>query len=437
VRYPSTKMSTLAGKTIALCVTGSIAAYKAVEVARLLVKRGATVLPVLTPSATKFVGAVTFSGITGQEARVDMWDASYAGEMHVHIADRADAIVIAPATADTLAKLAHGRADDLVSALALVARGPLVIAPAMHPRMWHHAATSANVEALARRGDVHFAGPVRGEVASGDVGVGRMSDPEAIVLELERTIAGRSAHAALARAPMRPRDLAGRHIVVTAGPTYEALDPVRFLGNRSSGTMGFAIAEACMERGARVTLICGPVSLTTPAGVVRVDITSAIELQAALDKVLGASLEGADALVMSAAVADYRPRDPKSDKMKKVGGGSLTLELIENPDVLATVGARRAGSLPVLVGFALETGSDAEILAYAKKKLAEKRVDLIVANPASEAIGTASNRATFVEPRAVEPQGTLEKAELAARLAAWIAKALAQGTRVTVPTIVS
>ncbi len=422
----------LSGKTIALCVTGSIAAYKAVEVARLLVKRGANVLPVLTPSATKFVGGVTFAGITANEARVDMWDASYpgalsstrpafgGGEMHVHIAEQADAICVVPATADTLAKLATGRADDLVSALVLCAKSPIVLAPAMHPRMWTHAATRANVAVLAAREGVRFAGPVSGAVASGHVGMGRMMEPEDVVREIERALGVEA----------MPMDLVGRHVVVTAGPTHEPLDPVRYLGNRSSGKMGFAIARACVARGARVTLVAGPVSLATPNGVTRVDVGTALEMQAAVDVALGGqALDGADALVMTAAVADFRPAAPSMQKLKKSGGAVPQIALTENPDVLAAIGARRAAKAnvgsankrPVLVGFALETGSDAELVAYAQKKLAAKGVDMIVANHAAEALGTETNRVIFVDGTGASPLEAMSKDALAVRIAAWIA----------------
>ena len=286
--------------TIALAVTGSIAAYKAVEVARLLRKSGVKVLPLMTASASRFVGPVTLSGICGEAVATDMWDPSFPGELHVSIAERADAILIVPATADVLARLASGRADDLVTATALCARGPVIVAPAMHPRMWQHPATQANVAVLRER--VRFVGPVHGPVASGDVGMGRLADPGAIV------------EAALAAiAPRGGSDLAGKLIVVTAGPTFEPIDPVRFLGNRSSGQMGFSIAGRAAARGARVILVAGPVSLATPHGVDRRDVQTTTEMGAALD----AALPGADALIMAAAVADFRPSVTSATKLKK------------------------------------------------------------------------------------------------------------------------
>lgn len=379
----------LDGKTIALAVTGSIAAYKAVEVARLLVKSGAKVLPMMTMSGARFVGPVTLAGICGAPVATDMWDPDYPGEKHVDLASRADVLAIVPATADLLARLAHGRADDLVTATALCARGPVVVAPAMHPRMWDHPATRESVATLARHGRVTFVGPVDGPVASGESGMGRLADPQVIA-------------AAIAQAVLAPsRDLVGRHVVVTAGPTYERVDPVRFLGNRSSGKMGFALAARAAARGARVTLVAGPVSLATPPGVTaRIDVESAAQLSAALDEVLGTSLAGADVLVMAAAVADFRPSQTSAVKIKKAGGDDApVLTLAKNPDILAALGARRGEgqAAPLLVGFALETGDDAEVLAYARKKLTEKKVDVIVANAAHASLGHDTNRLAIVE----------------------------------------
>jgi phosphopantothenoylcysteine decarboxylase/phosphopantothenate--cysteine ligase len=390
----------LHGRTIALAITGSIAAYKSVEVARLLVKAGARVVPVMTASAAKFVGPITLSGICGEAVAVDMWDPAFSGERHVAIAERVDAIVIAPATADLLARLAEGRADDLVAALALCARDvPVLVAPAMHPRMWSHPATQANVEELTRQGRVHFVGPVFGPVASGDVGLGRMSEPQAIADAMETALA--------------PRDLDGARIVVSAGPTLEDLDPVRFLGNRSSGKMGFAIAERAAVRGARVTLVAGPVSLETPRGVRRVDVRGAVEMKSALWDALGADLAGADALVMAAAVADYRPAEASPTKLKKEGD-TASIALVKNPDLLAEIGAARdARQRPVLVGFALETQEGEGLVAYARGKLTAKRCDFIVANVAKDALGGDDNRATLVSAAGADVLRPMTKRALA------------------------
>ena len=372
------------GRVVALCLTGGIAAYKAVVVARLLVQRGLTVQPVMTASAARFVGKVTLSGICGRAVLDDMWDPRFAGESHVAIADEVDAIAIVPATADVLARLAEGRADDLVAALALVARSPVVVAPAMHPRMWAHPSTRRNVATLRGDGRITFVGPVDGVVASGDVGIGRMAEPDVIADAIV---------AALDRGGMR-RDLEGRHVVVTAGPTLEDLDPVRFLGNRSSGKMGFAVAAAAAARGARVTLVAGPVQLPTPSGVDRVDVRSALDMEAALDRALGDDLGRADALVMAAAVADHRPAAVSTTKSKKRVGGRITLELVENPDLLAGIGARRTGPTPVLVGFAVETD---DLVGHARAKLASKKVDLVCANLAAHGFGGDDDRVVIVD----------------------------------------
>jgi phosphopantothenoylcysteine decarboxylase/phosphopantothenate--cysteine ligase len=384
--------------TIALCVTGSIAAYKAVEVARLLRKDGVTVLPVMTPSALRFVGVATFAGITGEPAITDMWDAQLAGEIHVRLAERADVVAIVPATADVLARLAHGRADDLVTALVLCARGPVVAAPAMHPRMWEHPATQRNVAELGAQKRVTLIGPVNGEVASGDVGMGRMADPEAI--------------AAAIAAAFTARDLAGVRVVVTAGPTLEDIDPVRFIGNRSSGRMGFAVAQRAAARGAHVTLIAGPGSLPSPHGVHRVDVRGTAAMREALWHALGPDLTRADVLVMAAAVADYRPAESSPTKMKK-GAEGVALELVRNPDLLAEIGGARVGERPVLVGFAVETEGGEALISSARRKLAAKRLDFVVANLAAESFGRADNRATLVSGAAVEALPALSKVSLA------------------------
>jgi phosphopantothenoylcysteine decarboxylase/phosphopantothenate--cysteine ligase len=413
----------VAGRTVALCVTGSIAAYKAVEVARLLVKAGAKVLPVMTQSAARFLGPVTLAGICGEPVATDMWDSSFAGEMHVQIADRADVIAVVPATADVLARFAQGRADDLVAALALVAKGPLLAAPAMHPRMWDHPSTRANVAALAAQGRVTLVGPVRGEVASGDVGVGRMAEPAAIVA----AIAG--SFDAKVDAKPAGRDLAGRRLVVTAGPTLEDIDPVRFLGNRSSGKMGFAVADRAAARGAEVTLIAGPVHLPTPPAVKRVDVRGALEMRTALWEALGSDLGGADALVMAAAVADHRPAQVAAQKIKK-GDHPEAIALVKNPDLLGEVGAVReargggATKKPVLVGFAVETAGPEALADYARRKLVEKKVDLVVANAAADSFGREDNRVALVTAGGVETLPPAAKASLAdailARVKVWL-----------------
>ncbi|MDP9000859.1 MAG: bifunctional phosphopantothenoylcysteine decarboxylase/phosphopantothenate--cysteine ligase CoaBC [Myxococcota bacterium] len=395
-QFPSPR--TLRGRTIALCITGSIAAYKSVELARLLRKRGASVLPVMTASATHFVGSATLAGITGESVALDMWDTALPGEVHVRLAERADLVAIVPATADVLARLAHGRADDLVTALALCARGPVLAAPAMHPRMWEHPATRRNVSDIGEQKRVTLVGPVNGEVASGDVGWGRMAEPETIVEAI-----------ALA---LSDRDLAGIRLVITAGPTLEDIDPVRFIGNRSTGRMGFAVAERAAARGADVTLIAGPTHLASPQGMHRVDVRDAASMRTALWQALGSDLSGADALVMAAAVADYRPAENSRTKVKK-GEDRAVVELVKNPDLLGEIGALRAHNRPVLVGFAVETEGGDALIASARRKLAVKRVDLVVGNLASEAFGRDDNHATLVTEGAVQSLPVLSKVSLA------------------------
>lgn len=397
----------LAGRTVALAVTGSIAAYKAVQVARLCVQAGAKVLPLMTASATRFVGPVTLAGICGEPVHTDMWDAQFEGELHVAIASRADVLVIVPATADVLARLATGRADDLVTATALCARGPVLVAPAMHPNMWTHPAVARNVRELREQGRVSFVGPVDGVVASGESGVGRMAEPEAIVRAIADAL-GEGDEGTAAR-----RDLVGKRIVVTAGPTYEAIDPVRFLGNRSSGKMGFSIAARAAERGAEVVLVAGPTALETPPGVRRRNIESTEELRHALDDELGANVDGADVLVMAAAVADFRPAEASATKIKKREGEPNVVALVRNPDLLSDIGHRRRGARPVLVGFALETGDDATVLAYAQSKLTAKKVDFVVANAAHESLGRETNRIAFVGADGAGPFLSGDKTALA------------------------
>lgn len=382
--------------SVVLAVSGSIAAYKAVEVARRLIERGLRVRPIMTRAATRFLGPATLAGICGEPVATDMFDAP--GELHVELGATADVIALVPATADLIAALAQGRADDLVRATALSARGPIVAAPAMHPRMWSHPATQRNLATLAGDGRVRLVGPVEGPVASGDVGLGRMAEPAAI--------------AAAIAASLDDDDLRGRRIVVSAGPTVEDVDPARFLSNRSSGKMGFALAERAVARGAAVTLVAGPVALPTPFGVSpRVDVRSAVQMREALAE----ALEGADALIMTAAVADYRPAEVRTDKLKR-DRDDLTLTLTKNPDVIAEIGARRRGPSPFLVAFALETLVGEALVAAARDKLARKQVDLVVANPAAEAFEGDTNRAILVTADAAESLPTLEKRALADRI---------------------
>jgi phosphopantothenoylcysteine decarboxylase/phosphopantothenate--cysteine ligase len=390
--------SVIAGKTIVLGVTGSIAAFKAAALARLLVKDGALVEVVLTERAKEFVGVATFAGISSRPASHSMFDPRSAGETHVSLTSRADLIVIAPATADVLSRLAHGRADDLLTATALCARSPLVVAPAMHPAMWSHPATQRNVDLLRRDGRVTFVGPEQGEVASGEQGEGRMSEPERIVAAIRRTLSR--------------QDLLGRHIVVTAGPTVEDVDPVRFITNRSSGKMGYALAERAAQRGARVTLISGPVNLSPPDNVQLIQIRSAVEMQKALDLALGSDLANADALVMAAAVADYRVAEVATSKLKREDD-RVTLNLVKNPDLLAEIGRKRKAVTPILVGFAVETTDDQALIERAREKLRRKCVDVVVANHAEQSLGRDDNRVWLVTNTEAELVATAPKVVVA------------------------
>jgi phosphopantothenoylcysteine decarboxylase/phosphopantothenate--cysteine ligase len=383
----------LHGETVLLVVGGGIAAYKSATLARELLRLGATVETVLTPSATRFITPLTFAGITGRAAHTELWDPGFSGERHIDLSTRCGLTVVAPATANLLARMAQGLADDLATTTLLAARGPVLVAPAMHPRMWEHPATQQNIALLRARGGI-VVGPVDGPLASGESGMGRMAEPA----EIARA-------AANARVP---QDLAGLRVVITAGPTYEALDPVRFLGNRSSGRMGYALAEVAAARGACVTLVSGPSNLDPPAGVAVHRVRSAREMRDAVF----AQMASADAVIMSAAVADYRPAEVATEKIKK-GDGTLTLTLVKNPDILAELGAARTGPAPVLVGFAVETR---ELVAYAREKLARKRCDLVVANLAADGFEGDDNVATLVSADAVFPLERMSKRALAGRI---------------------
>lgn len=417
----------MVGRRITLCVGGSIAAYKAAALARLLLGSGAVVQVVMTRSAQRFIGRATLSGLTGRPVHVDMFRSP--GELHIELARDSDLIVVAPATADLLARVAHGRADDLVTATLLCARCPVLVAPAMHPHMWGHPLTRSNVERLEGLAGWRILGPAFGEVASGETGVGRMLEPAEIAAAIAAELTSPAAGDGLAMSSGRVgRDhsasLGGRHVVVTAGPTLEDLDPVRSLTNRSSGKMGFAIARSAARRGARVTLISGPVALSTPVGVERVNVRSALDMQAALADVLGEGLQGADALVMCAAVADYRPRTTSPGKLKR-SSAPLSLELVPNPDLLAELGQRRSGGTPLLLGFAVETETGERLVAAAREKLNRKHVDAIVANAASDALGTDDTKAMLVTADAEQALGPASKSDVGEQIVSWLASRLA------------
>ena len=354
----------LQGQRILLCVGGGIAAYKALELVRRLRDAGATVQVAMTAGAQHFVTALSFQALSGHPARTSLWDEGAEQAMgHLELARWADRIVVAPATADLLARLAHGQADDLVTTLCLASTAPLAVAPAMNHRMWQHPATVANMALLRSRG-VQVIGPEDGPLAEGESGPGRLSEPDAIVAALAT---------GAATASPGPGLLQGLKVVVSAGPTYEDLDPVRYLGNRSSGKMGFALAAAAARQGARVLLVAGPVQLPTPAGVQRVDVRSAAQMRQAVAAALPA-----DVYIGAAAVADYTPRTYSSNKIKKTGAGqALAVDLVRTVDILAEVADRADAGLKLVVGFAAETDNVAQ---YARQKLVAKRLDLIVAN---------------------------------------------------------
>lgn len=345
----------LAGKHILLGVSGGIAAYKSAYLARLLRERGADVQVLMTRAATRFVGPETFSALTGHAVPTELFDAPETVG-HVRLAHRADAAIVAPATANVLAKLAVGMADDLLTATLLEFRGPLLVAPAMHTGMHDAPSTQANLETLRARG-VRVVGPASGPLAAGDEGLGRMAEPDEIATALEDLLAGTG-------------DLGGRHVVVTAGPTHEPIDAVRFLGNRSSGRMGFALAREAARRGAVVTLVTGPTHIEDPRGVATVRVETAEEMRTAVLDVW----EDADAVIKAAAVADFRPKAPAPGKIKKeLGAPEVHLE--PTPDILAELGEGKGAR--VLVGFAAETENLEE---SGRTKLRQKRLDLIVVN---------------------------------------------------------
>ncbi len=401
-----TPLTGLADRRILLGVTGSIAAYKAPIILRQLVHAGAHVKVILTDSAQRFVGEQTFSGF-GAEVYQSMWDAG--GELHVSLAHWAELILVAPATADTLARFACGRCDDLLLATLLCADRPVCVAPAMHPTMWNAPATRLNAQRLFERG-VHFLGPVEGEVASGETGLGRMQEPSAIAYGLARLL-------------QSSRVLGGRRVVITAGPTVEALDPVRSLSNASSGKMGYALAEVALDLGADVTLVSGPVSLTPPAGAHLISVRSALEMQDALWQCVGPNLSEADAVIMTAAVSDYRPESTSQDKLKRKSD-SLTLRLVANPDIIAQLGQRRSTLRPVLVAFALETAEGDALVSLGRSKLIDKRVDLVVANRASESLGSDNAQVLLVSPVDCISLDQMTKPQIARHILGWVAQRL-------------
>jgi phosphopantothenoylcysteine decarboxylase / phosphopantothenate---cysteine ligase len=346
-------------KRILLGVTGGIAAYKSPDLVRRLREQGAEVQVVLTSGAREFVTPMTFQAVSGRDVRSDLWDPEAEKAMsHIELARWADFILIAPATADFIARLATGQADDLLTTLCLASGAPIALAPAMNRLMWSNPATQANVNTLKSRG-IHVWGPGEGDQACGEVGAGRMLEPTQLAAFVTNAVA-----------PTGP--LAGKRVLLTAGPTRERIDPVRFISNRSSGKMGFAVAAAARELGAEVTIVAGPVNLATPPGIKRVDVESAADM---LNAVL-ANLDGTDIFIATAAVADYRPANPVECKIKKTSE-SMDIKMERTVDILATVAARHGAARPFVVGFAAETDS---VEQYARQKLLKKNLDMIAAN---------------------------------------------------------
>ena len=390
-------MTVLKGRRIVLGVSGGIAAYKAAELVRLLVKAGADVHVVLSEGGARFVTPVTFQALSGNTVWTDLWDARMPNNMaHIDLGRDADAILVAPATADFIARLAQGRADDLLTTLCLARDVPLIVAPAMNRQMWESPPTQRNV-ALLRGDGVTVFGPATGEQACGEVGMGRMLEPEELLERLEGFFV--------------PKVLAGRKVVMTAGPTFEAIDPVRGITNISSGKMGYALARACAQAGAEVVLVSGPVSLAVPADVRCVPVASALQMRAAVL----AALPGAQVFIGVAAVADYRPLTTAEHKLKKTSD-TLTVALTPNPDILAEVAARE--DAPFCVGFAAESR---DLDAYAEGKRRNKRLPMLVGNLVSDGMGGDDNTVILYDDAGRHPLPRAAKAEVARGIVAHLA----------------
>lgn len=398
----------LVGKRVLLILSGGIAAYKSLDLIRRLRERGARVIPVMTEGATQFVTPLAVGALAAAPVYTELFSREDEQDVgHIRLARDCDLIVIAPATADLMAKMAHGLADDLASTVLLATDRPVLVAPAMNPRMWAHPATLRNVAQLKADG-LHFIGPMAGEMAEkGEAGLGRMAEPLQIVDAVERLLDD------------RPKPLAGRKVIVTSGPTHEPIDPVRYIANRSSGRQGHAIAAALAALGAEVTLVSGPVTIPDPAGVTVLPVERAEEMRDAVLSVLPA-----DAAVMVAAVADWRVASASDQKIKKQAGeGPVTLQLTENPDILKTVG-HHPQRPKLVIGFAAETQN---VEDNGRAKLARKGADLIVANdvsPETGIMGGARNRVTIISSAGIEAWPDLSKDEVAARLAALVAERL-------------
>jgi phosphopantothenoylcysteine decarboxylase/phosphopantothenate--cysteine ligase len=404
-------MSAITSLKVLLGVTGGIAAYKSAELVRRLREQGVEVQVVMTQGAQHFVGAATFQALSGRPVRTDLWDAAAEAAMgHIELARWADRIVIAPASADFLARLAHGMANDLLTTLCLATDAPIAVAPAMNRLMWANAATQANVATLRERG-ITIIGPAEGEQACGETGAGRMVEPADILA------------AVLAREPGQPGALAGRKVLVTAGPTRERIDPVRFITNRSSGKMGYAVAEAARDAGAEVVIVSGPVNVPTPAGVRRIDVETAEQMMNAVRE----QLPGTHIFIAAAAVSDYRPVQAAAEKIKKTSD-SLMIAMSRTTDILATVAA--GTPRPFVVGFAAETQN---VERNALAKLEGKRLDMIAANQVGDglAFDCDDNALTVYWPGGKRELARASKRAVAAGLVSAIAERFASDERVT------
>ena len=411
-------VSPVAGKRILLIIGGGIAAYKTLELIRRLKERGADVRAVLTKAGAEFVTPLSVSSLSGDKVYTDLFSLTDEAEMgHIELSRDADLLVVAPATADLMAKMASGLANDLASTALLATDKRVLLAPAMNVRMWTHPATVRNVGQLRADG-VLFVGPNEGAMACGEFGPGRMAEPMEILAAIEQALAGRSALPAPGDMAQitGPKPLAGKHVLVTSGPTHEPIDPVRYIANRSSGKQGHAIAAAAAAAGAHVTLVSGPVAIADPAGVTMVKVESAREMKAAVEAALPA-----DIAIFAAAVADWRVAGAADEKIKKTKSGPPTFSMVENPDILAGIAGATSGRPPLVVGFAAETE---KVIEHARAKLARKGCDLIVANdvsPETGVMGGDRNTVHLVGRDSVETWPELPKDEVARRLIAAIA----------------
>ena len=404
----------LAGKRILLIIGGGIAAYKALDLIRRLRERGAAVTPVLTRAAQEFVTPLSVSALAGEKVHSDLFDLTAEAEMgHIQLSRSADLVVVAPATADLMARAANGLANDLATTALLATDKPVLMAPAMNVRMWNHPATQRNIATLAGDG-ISFVGPDEGAMACGEFGPGRMAEPAAIFVAIMERFTQEPASQEMAG----DLPLKGRRALVTAGPTVEPIDPVRLITNRSSGKQGFAIAQALSALGAEVTLVAGPVALPTPPGVRRIDVETAIQMQAACQAALPA-----DVAICVAAVADWRPAEEGTLKIKKGPDGPPAINLIENPDILAGLAAQGPNRPQLVIGFAAETN---DVEAHARAKLTKKGCDWVIANDVTQpgVMGGEDNTVLLVTPEGTERWEKAPKSDVAKLIAIQIAKAL-------------